>query len=94
MEDAFAAGYDPALELATHQTKRSAVEEETGDLEFDEEAPWTENLRRKEQDTIDRIVQGQEPGHYFVLLGPKVLLRLLPVLHLLINFGRALERVQ
>ncbi|KAF8070744.1 hypothetical protein FPV67DRAFT_1414129 [Lyophyllum atratum] len=71
IEDAFAAGYDPALELATHQTKRAPAEGENGDLVFDEEAPWTENLRRKEQDTIDRIVQGQEPGHYFVLLGPK-----------------------
>ncbi|GLB37737.1 hypothetical protein LshimejAT787_0407880 [Lyophyllum shimeji] len=71
IEDAFAPGYDPALELATHQTKRRPTEGESGELVFDEDAPWTENLRRKEQDTIDRIVQGQEPGHYFVLLGPK-----------------------
>ncbi|KAG6857194.1 hypothetical protein H0H87_008259 [Tephrocybe sp. NHM501043] len=72
IEDAFAAGYDPALELATHQTKRAAsVGNKNDELEFDEEIPWTKNMRRKEQDTIDRIVQGQEPGHYFVLLGPK-----------------------
>ncbi|RDB25264.1 hypothetical protein Hypma_007594 [Hypsizygus marmoreus] len=71
IEDAFSAGYDPALELATHQTKRPPPDGEATFVEFDEEAPWTENLRRKEQDRIDRIIKGQEPGHYFVLLGPK-----------------------
>ncbi|KAF5380356.1 hypothetical protein D9615_004695 [Tricholomella constricta] len=71
IEEAFSAGYDPALELATHQTKRAPAKDDVGDLEFEEEIPWTENLRRKEQDKIDRIVQGDEPGHYFVLLGPK-----------------------
>ncbi|KAG6813513.1 hypothetical protein H0H92_010217 [Tricholoma furcatifolium] len=73
IEESFAAGYDPALELATHQTKRSAstdVDDRYGELEFDGQ-PWTENLRRKEQDTIDRIIHGKEPGHYFMLLGPK-----------------------
>lgn len=30
-----------------------------------------ENMRRSEQDIIDRIVSGLEPGHYFFLLGPK-----------------------
>lgn len=29
-------------------------------------------LRRKEQDIIDHIIHGHEPGHYFMLLGPKV----------------------
>lgn len=72
IEEAFAAGYDPALELATHQTKKAPTEGLGNELNFDE-APWTENLRRKEQDWIDRIVTGQEPGHYFMLLGPKVL---------------------
>ncbi|KAG6861119.1 hypothetical protein C0995_003848 [Termitomyces sp. Mi166 len=73
IEDAFAAGYDPALELATQQTKRLPSKDDAkGELgEFVDDAPWTENMRRKEQDAIDRIVQGQESGHYFVLLGPK-----------------------
>ncbi|KAG5647094.1 hypothetical protein DXG03_001464 [Asterophora parasitica] len=71
IEDAFAAGYDPALELATHQTKRAQAEGEVADVEPEDELPWTEKLRRREQDKIDRIVQGQESGHYFVLLGPK-----------------------
>ncbi|KAJ6589826.1 hypothetical protein DFH09DRAFT_216845 [Mycena vulgaris] len=77
IEDAFAAGYDPALELATYQNKPPAgtVEHNSLDpldeLEFDAEGPWTQHLRRREQDWIDAIVQGEEPGHYFVLLGPK-----------------------
>ncbi|KAJ7106059.1 hypothetical protein C8R43DRAFT_1046057 [Mycena crocata] len=76
IEDAFAAGYDPALELATYQhkpqTESSTLEDDPIDeLDFDAEGPWTQHLRRKEQDWIDAIVQGNEPGHYFVLLGPK-----------------------
>lgn len=51
-------------------TTQELTEDEM-DLEA-ELSRWTENLRRKEQDLIDRIMHGQEPGHYFVLLGPKV----------------------
>ena len=32
----------------------------------------TVHLRRKEQPLVDRIIQGDEPGHYFLLTGPKV----------------------
>ncbi|KAF8633274.1 hypothetical protein AX17_004449 [Amanita inopinata Kibby_2008] len=66
MEKAFAAGYDPALELATHHTNMPGYEESEaeGDL-------WTHKLRRKEQDTIDHIIHGNEAGHYHMLLGPK-----------------------
>ena len=74
IEQAFAAGYDPALELAKHSARKPTqplVEEEDG-LEWDLDGPWTQHLRRSEQDLIDRIVQGTEVGHYFVLLGPKV----------------------
>ena len=71
MEDAFAGGYDPALELATHQNKPAGDPGIQG-VEMNIDVPWTEHLRRKEQDQIDRIVSGQETGHYFVLLGPKV----------------------
>lgn len=42
------------------------------ELEWDLEGPWTQHLRRSEQDLIDRIIKGQEVGHYFILLGPKV----------------------
>ncbi|KAJ7686484.1 hypothetical protein B0H17DRAFT_1160607 [Mycena rosella] len=76
IEDAFAAGYDPALELATlqYQNKPPAAQntlDPLDELEFDAEGSWTQHLRRREQDWIDAIVQGEEPGHYFVLLGPK-----------------------
>ena len=33
---------------------------------------WTEHLRRKEQDTLDRIIHGAETGHYYMILGSKV----------------------
>jgi len=72
MEGAFAPGYDPALELATHQTKKAPTGDEVDEVEFDSDLPSTQHMRRREQDWIDRIVQGEEPGHYFVLLGPKV----------------------
>lgn len=74
IEDAFAAGYDPALELAkNHSVKptRSGEVDAIG-IGSGEDEPWTQHLRRKEQDLIDSIVHGNEPGHYFMLLGPKV----------------------
>jgi hypothetical protein len=33
---------------------------------------WTKRLRRKEQDTLDRIIHGDETGHYYMILGCKV----------------------
>lgn len=78
MEDAFSAGYDPALELATHPAKvEHRAEQERQDradleLDIDDSEPWTQHLRRKEQDAIDLIVGGREVGHYYVLLGAKV----------------------
>ncbi|KIY64990.1 hypothetical protein CYLTODRAFT_380101 [Cylindrobasidium torrendii FP15055 ss-10] len=75
IEEAFAPGYDPALELATHQKrpehKPGHTDSDIEDLLLNGEEPWTEHLRRKEQDVVDRIIRGEEPGHYFVLLGPK-----------------------
>ncbi|KAF6748140.1 hypothetical protein DFP72DRAFT_1074602 [Ephemerocybe angulata] len=38
---------------------------------LDPEEPRTEHMRRKEQDLIGLVVKGEEPGHYFMLLGPK-----------------------
>lgn len=67
IELAFAPGYDPAMEVAKNHLKTTSphVPEE------EEEIPWTEHFRRAEQDTIDRVIKGEEPGHYYVLLGPK-----------------------
>ncbi|EJF57530.1 hypothetical protein DICSQDRAFT_173867 [Dichomitus squalens LYAD-421 SS1] len=73
IEKAFAGGYDPALELAQHPVRRPTqpeVFEEDG-LGWDLDEPWTQHLRRTEQDLIDRIVKGEEVGHYYILLGPK-----------------------
>ncbi|KAI9062365.1 hypothetical protein FKP32DRAFT_1593521 [Trametes sanguinea] len=74
IEQAFSAGYDPALELAKNAVKKPADAAEPSaneELEWDLEGPWTQHLRREEQDLIDRIIQGKEIGHYFILLGPK-----------------------
>ncbi|KAJ6497700.1 hypothetical protein C8R45DRAFT_983901 [Mycena sanguinolenta] len=75
IENAFSAGYDPALELATYQHTAKSPGREQEDHDpmdaLDADGPWTQHLRRKEQGLIDAIVQGGEPGHYFVLLGPK-----------------------
>ena len=72
MEKAFAAGYDPSLELAkSHFSDRSGSNGKAVDSdEYDRH--WTEHLRRKEQDAVDHIIHGKEYGHYFLLLGPKV----------------------
>lgn len=77
MEDAFNGGYDPALELATHTVKARGRGEQSGqrpdlELEIGDPGPWTQHLRRKEQNVIDLIVKGEETGHYYVLLGAKV----------------------
>lgn len=75
MDAAFSGGYDPALELAKQHTKKPPLDdfEYEGDShEFYESEPWTLDIRRKEQDFVDAVVHGKEPGHYFMLLGPKV----------------------
>jgi hypothetical protein len=61
MEQAFEEGYDPALEIAAHAERRSQAGH-----------PTVSHLRRKEQDIVDRIVGGEETGHYYMLLGSKV----------------------
>jgi len=55
-----------------HTIKKTPTDDSSDDPLFDEDIPWTENLRRKEQDVIDHIIHGEESGHYFMLLGPKV----------------------
>lgn len=75
MEHAFAAGYDPALELATLSATQADISDDLNELTFDTNGAkpktWSGHLRRREQDRIDQIVHGIEKGHYFVLLGPK-----------------------
>ena len=62
MEEAFDPGYDPALEIASHAKKVDAHG-------HDDESLY---LRRQEQEQVDKIISGQEAGHYFMLLGSKV----------------------
>ncbi|EPQ55089.1 hypothetical protein GLOTRDRAFT_76396 [Gloeophyllum trabeum ATCC 11539] len=71
IEKAFSAGYDPALELANHGKRSAERPIPYDEFEVDNDVPWTEHMRRKEQDLIDRVIKGRETGHYFVLLGPK-----------------------
>lgn len=74
MEKAFAAGYDPSLELAkSHFPGRSDSNGKIVDGDFDDhDQLWAEHSRRKEQDAVDHIIHGHEHGHYFLFLGPKV----------------------
>ncbi|KAH9996647.1 hypothetical protein BJV74DRAFT_877369 [Russula compacta] len=73
IEQAFEGGYDPALELVLH-AKNSLENRHVADA-IDEvdvgHGSWTNHLRRKEQDTLDRIIHGAETGHYFIILGCK-----------------------
>lgn len=82
IENAFTAGYDPALELelAQRYTQRHLHDNVVdGSQDFQEPGSWINDLRRKEQDIIDSIVTGKEPGGYFMLLGPKVSITCFPL---------------
>lgn len=59
------------MELA-NRAKRHEDLSAGGTLPWDSDRSWTEHLRRHDQDKMDKIVEGQEIGHYFLLLGPKV----------------------
>jgi len=66
IEQAFQGGYDPALELAVH-AKKSSEDRQMADTTEE----LANHMRRKEQDIIDRIIHGDESGHYFMVLGCK-----------------------
>ncbi|BGP12438.1 hypothetical protein JCM10213_006996 [Rhodosporidiobolus nylandii] len=59
MERAFAPGYDPVLDLATASSR-----EEDGSVRKG-------RVRRKEQDYIDKLINGEITGEYLLLMGPK-----------------------
>lgn len=72
----YSAGYDPILELARASHSPSCAhlktqDPESGDEEAEDENELDTQVRRAEQDFIDRIVKGEERGHYYLLLGPK-----------------------
>ncbi|KAJ1306180.1 hypothetical protein OPQ81_010889 [Rhizoctonia solani] len=69
IEDAFAAGYDPALELANHPSRHlgaSVSGDGLGDFPIS-----SRHMEREEQDIVDSIMEGNEGGHYFLFMGPK-----------------------
>ena len=79
MEGAFAAGYDPALEVGKLHHKKhphhpgSLFEhemQESDDPSDPHSHPHT-NIVRKEQQTVDGIVKGENVGNYWILMGPK-----------------------
>ncbi len=52
--------------------EKNTKKPQAGAIAWDTDGLWTEHLRRDDQDMMDRIVNGSEKGHYFMLLGPKV----------------------
>ncbi|GAA5922852.1 ATP-binding protein [Sporobolomyces koalae] len=73
MERAFTAGFDPALELAL-----AAKFEADGSIKKG-------RIRRKEQDYIDKVMNGEVTGEYLLLLGPKGTGKTSMVLEAMIN---------
>jgi len=75
MEGAFAAGYDPALEVGKlHHRKHSKHHAESvfehEMQEGEDELPHPEFVR-KEQELVDAIVRGENVGNYWILMGAK-----------------------
>jgi hypothetical protein len=80
MEGAFAAGYDPALEVGKlHHRKHqehhpgSIFEyemQEDDDKDGDEDKIHP-RIVRPEQDLVDKIVRGENVGNYWILMGCK-----------------------
>lgn len=59
MRRAFASGYDPVLELASASSRDS------------QGSPLPGRVTRKEQDYINRVINGEVSGEYLLLMGPK-----------------------
>ncbi|CAE6404339.1 unnamed protein product [Rhizoctonia solani] len=66
IEEAFAPGYDPVLELMSYPSQSGEVDED-GVRNY---ALSTWQVKRKEQALVDSIMEGKEAGHYFLFLGP------------------------
>lgn len=80
IEQAFQGGYDPALELAKqggHPSGKGHTTDATDEVDFGN-GTLAVHLRRMEQDILDRIIHGDETGHYYMVLGCKVSLFICP----------------
>jgi len=66
-------GYDPVMELekASHAPAAHKSTTLEGKKQEDRDGIPEERIRRKEQHMIDKIMRGEEKGHYYLLLGPK-----------------------
>jgi predicted AAA+ superfamily ATPase len=42
-----------------------------GKKQEDRDSEQEERIRRREQHMIDKIMKGEEKGHYYLILGPK-----------------------
>ncbi|ELU36588.1 AAA domain-containing protein [Rhizoctonia solani AG-1 IA] len=69
IEEAFAPGYDPVLELMSYPSRSGELDEDDG-LGVRNYALSTWQVKRKEQALVDSIMEGKEAGHYFLFLGP------------------------
>lgn len=63
MGRAFGEGYDPVLELATAADRDGAGKKKKEKVG---------KIKRKEQEFINGVMNGEYAGQYFLLLGPKV----------------------
>lgn len=59
------------LEKAAHAPAAHQSTTLEGKSQEDRDKEPEERIRRTEQDMIDRIMRGEEKGHYYLLLGPK-----------------------
>lgn len=69
MEKAFAAGYDPALDVSKDTRSKRRFLKKTQSEEDEEKTP--EHIVRDERALVDRIVGGMEAGRYYLISGPK-----------------------
>lgn len=59
------------LEKASHAPAAYSSSSLEGKRQEDRDNAPEERIRRKEQHMIDKIMRGEEKGHYYLLLGPK-----------------------
>ncbi|CEL56561.1 hypothetical protein RSOLAG1IB_07910 [Rhizoctonia solani AG-1 IB] len=68
IEEAFAPGYDPALELANHSPQPGTDVDEDGVRILPQSS---RHMERTEQEIVDAIMEGKDRGHYHLFMGPK-----------------------
>lgn len=66
-------GYDPVMELekASHAPAAHRSTTLEGKKQEDRDNEPEEHIQRREQHLINKIMRGEEKGHYYLILGPK-----------------------